>query len=236
MSRTSVFVLVALLAASWSAAGEPAARRAQRKPAPKAAPARTTTAPADVTCPQVLGTGVGSGLQFCDVMTGRTPADGILVRLPPHRGKLTLLFDLHNRHTYSEQEVKAGRAYASYTATVAAVTPDSGVLGRGLVQSDFRETRDLLDRVSGGAGPRGVKAVAPVGTERIRIEVPEDVTEVSLLGERLTVVRFEGTQTYTFSGPSRPIAVISRVMVQYVPARKAPAKAPVRKAPAKKKR
>ena len=40
---------------------------------------------------------------FCDVMSGRDPAAGILIPLPPHRGPVTLSFDLHNRHTYSEE-------------------------------------------------------------------------------------------------------------------------------------
>jgi len=206
--------------------------QATKRPAKKtpAKVARTTTAPADLTCPQILGVGVATHAQFCDVMTGKTPGEGILVKVPPHRGVAILAFDLHNRHTYSDQEVKSGKAYASYTATVAAVAPDSSILGRGVIQSEFRAPRDLLDRVSGGAGPRGVKAVAPVGSEHIRIEVPEDVTEVSLLGEKLAVLRLEGTQTYTFTGPSRPIALISHATVEYVPGRPAPAK----KAPAKK--
>lgn len=236
MRRSIAIVLAAvLLAASGSAVAAQGSKKPARKPVPKAAPAaRQTTAAADVTCPQVLGTGVGSRLQFCDVMTGRTPAEGIIIHLPPHKGDLTLSFDLHNRHTYSDQEVKAGKGYASYTATVAAVTTDSSVLGRGVVQSDFRTARDLLDRISGGAGPRGVKAVAPVGTERIRIAVPEDVNEVSLLGEKLTVVRFEGSENYSFTGPSRPIALVSNVTIQYVPGRKPPAKTPAKKAPVRK--
>jgi hypothetical protein len=219
MSRSIVVALATLLMAASVVHPAP---QTKRKPAPKPPASRTVTAPADVTCPQVLGTGVGTRLRFCDVMTGKTAAEGIQIALPPHRGVLMLTFDLHNRHTYSEQEVKAGRGYASYTATVAAVAPDNTILGRGIVQSDFRGARDLLDRVSGGAGPRGVKAVAPLGTERIRIEVPQDVTQVSLLGEKLTAVRYQGTETYTFAGPSRPIALISNVTIQYVraPARR----------------
>lgn len=231
----SVLVVVTLLAASALAVAQPA-RKAPKKARP-APSSRQTTRPADVSCPQVLGVGVGSQLQFCDVMTGRTPAEGIIVHLPPHRGTLTLTFDLHNRHTYSDQEVKSGRGFASYTATVAVVAPDSTILGRGVVQSEFRTARDLLDRIAGGAGPRGVKAVAPLGTERIRVEVPEDVNEASLLGEKLTVVRYEGTETFTYTGPSRPVALISNVSVKYVPkaaARTPAAKKPAKKTPAKK--
>jgi hypothetical protein len=237
MLRSFSVVLLAALVA-WPVG---TAAQSSKKPAPKAPPktaakaVRTTSAAADLTCPQVLGTGVGSRQQFCDVMTGKTPAEGILVHLPPHKGDLTLSFDLHNRHTYSDQEVKSGKGFASYTTTVAAVAPDSTVLGRGVVQSDFRTARDLLDRISGGAGPRGVKAVAPVGTERIKIQVPQDIDEVSLLGEKLSVVRFEGTESYTFAGPPRPIALVSNVNVEYVPTRRAPPPKTTKKAAPKKK-
>ena len=42
---------------------------------------------------------------------------------------------------------------------------------------------DLVERITGGAGPGGVKAVAPIGSEPISVEIPPDVTEVALLGE-----------------------------------------------------
>ena len=57
--------------------------------------------------PNSLGVGVRTERVYCDVMSGRDPAEGILITLPPHRGPVTLTFDLHNRHTYSEEQVKA---------------------------------------------------------------------------------------------------------------------------------
>ena len=75
---------------------------------------------------------------------------------------------------------------------------------------------------------------APVGTERIKIQVPQDVNEVSLLGEKLSAVRFEGTESYTFAGPPRPVALVSNVNIEYVPAKKAPA--PKAKKPAARRR
>ena len=48
-------------------------------------------------------------------LAGRDPAEGVLITIPPHRDEATVLtFNLHNRHTYSEQDVKAGRAYSRY--------------------------------------------------------------------------------------------------------------------------
>jgi hypothetical protein len=189
-------------------------RRPARRPAPPPLPPPKQE-PADVVCPTPLGAGVTSKLAFCDVMSGRIPAEGILVKLPPHRGPVTLTFDLHNRHTYSEEQVKANRAFSHYTATVGVLTMDNTLISRAVVENEFRKVTDLVDRVSGGAGPGGVKAVAPTGTESISITIPEEEEQVSILGEKLTVERMDGTATY--SSPGRPIAIISNVMIEYRP-------------------
>ena len=62
-----------------------------------------------MTCPAPLGVGVNSKRTFCDVLTSRVPAEGILIDIPPHAGPVTLTFDLHNRHTYSEEQIRAIR-------------------------------------------------------------------------------------------------------------------------------
>jgi len=123
---------------------------------------------------------------------------------------------LHNLHLYSEELVKARRAYARYTATIGVLTMDNTLLSRAVVQNEFRTATDLIDRVSGGAGPGGVKAVAPTGVETVVIAIPEGEDRVSLVGEKLTVETREGTATY--SQPGRPIAVISNVILEYRPA------------------
>jgi len=183
-----------------------------RKPPP--APALTKVAP-QMTCPAPLGIGVRTKIAFCEVMAGRDPAAGVLIQVPPHKGAATLTFDLHNLHTYSEEQVRARRAYARYTATIGALTMDNTLISRAVVQNEFRTAADLVDRVSGGAGPGGVKAVAPTGTESITIEIPESELQVSLLGEKLAVERIDGGATY--SQPGRPIAVVSNVMLEYRP-------------------
>jgi len=188
-----------------------------RTPAPKpAAPAPTQKAvAASLDCPSPLGTGVRTHVSFCDVTTGRDPAEGIRIPIPPHRGVVTLTFDLHNRETYSAEQVKANRAWARYTATVGVLTMDNTLISRAVVQSEFRTAADLLDQISGGAGPDGVKAVAPTGSESIKITIPERENEVSILGEKLTVERVDNTATY--SSPGRAIAIISNVMLSYRP-------------------
>jgi hypothetical protein len=216
----------------------------KKAPAKKVAPAPTKKAPpppalsrvqADLTCPSELGVGVRTNRRFCDVLAGRDPAAGVLVAIPPHKGPVTLSFELHNRHTYSEDLVKAKRAYRQYTATIGVLTMDNTLLDRAVIQSEFRAENDLFDRIDGGAGPGGVKAVAPSGTEFITLELPEDVGDsVSLLGEKLTVLRPDGTDTFVSEG--RPVATISNVIVEFRPGpppKKAATK-PAPKKPAKK--
>ena len=170
----------------------------------------------EMTCPTPLGTGVQTHLSFCEVMAGRDPGGGVLIKIPPHRGAATLTFDLHNLHLYSEEQVKAHRSYARYTATIGVLTMDNTLIRRAVVQSEFRTATDLVDRIGGGAGPGGVKAVAPTGVEPVSVDIPEGEEQVSLLGEKLTVENQGGTATYT--QPGRPIAVISDVMLEYHPA------------------
>ena len=171
-------------------------------------------------------------LEHGDVLAVRDPAGGILIMLPPHSGNVTLTFDLHNRHTYSEEQVKAGRAFAQYTATIGVLTMDNTLISRAVVQSEFRTAADLVERIAGGAGPGGVKAVAPTGAESITIVIPDREDAVSILGEKLTVERLDGSATYTQEG--RPIATISNVMIEYRPGPPRPApRAGTTKPPAK---
>lgn len=190
-----------------------------RRPAARPAAPATKLEPAVLQCPSLLGDGVDTKRSFCDVLTGRDPAGGIVIALPPHTGPVTLTFDLHNRHTYSEELVQTNRGYRRYTATIGVLTADNTLLARAIVQNEFRTAADLIDRVSGGAGPGGVKAVAPTGSETVTITIPAAEESVSILGEKLSVIRPDGTDN--FSAPGRPIAVISNVMLDY---RAAPAR------------
>ncbi len=192
-----------------------------RKPAPPPAAATKKVEP-EMTCPAPLGVGVKTHESFCEVLAGRDPAGGVLIKIPPHRGPTTLTFDLHNLHLYSEEQVKAHKAFARYTATVGLLTADNTLVSRAVVQNEFRSVNDLVDRISGGAGPGGVKAVAPTGTEAVTIAIPEAEDQVSLVGEKLTVEDSTGSRTYSQQG--RPIAVVSNVMLEYRPAPPKPAK------------
>ena len=168
--------------------------------------------PAEVQCPTVLGVGVESDIIYCDVQVGNEVADGIKVIVPAHRGEATVSFTFHARHAYSEEEVLRGRGYARYLVTAAVATTEE-VLTRPVVLAEFHTEADLVDRVSGGAGPGGIKAVAPVGAERVHVQVPQAVTEVSIVGLALEMQRVDGRETVESVG--RPIAVISDVQVEY---------------------
>jgi hypothetical protein len=217
---------VLLLIAALAIASAPSLAQTRKTPARRApVPAKALTrVEPDVACPAPLGTGVRTKLSYCEVLAGRDPAGGLLIRIPPHKGPASLTFDLHNLHLYSEELVKARRAYARYTATIGVLTMDNTLLSRAVVQNEFRTASDLIDRVGGGAGPGGVKAVAPTGVESITVAIPEGEDRVSLLGEKLMVETREGSATY--SQPGRPIAVVSNIQLEY---RAAPPPKPARR-------
>src|SRR5438046_5101731 len=200
--------IAAMMRASVAASAGAQTHRPARKPTPP--PAAPKTVAPEMKCPTPLGVGVATKQPFCDVMTGRDPAEGIVIKIPPHKGPVTLTFDLHNRHTYSEEQTKANRAYARYTATIGVLTMDNTLVSRAVVQSEFRRASDLVDRIEGGAGPGGVKAVAPTGTEPISIEIPETEQRVSILGEKLAVERLDSAPD-NFNLPGQPVAIISNV-------------------------
>lgn len=211
--RWSIMVAVVVLVLA-SGLDAQTRRPTTRKPA--AAARKPTVAPAEMTCPSPLGTGVKTKREYCDVLTGRDPKQGIVIKLPPHRGPVTLRFNLHNRHTYSEEEVRMKRAFASYLAGIGVLTLDNTLLTRAAVATEFRTPEDLIERISGGAGPGGVKAVAPIGSEPITLQLDPALTEVTILGEKLTVIRADG-EAANYASPGRPIAIISNVTVEYTP-------------------
>ena len=112
MRGLSGAVLAVAFAVVVAASPAAAQRSARPNPSPSRSPAPAkvapTTEPADVTCPEELGVGLRTKASFCFVLAGRNPADGVLVKIPPNTAA-TLSFDIHNRHTYSEEEVRRPR-------------------------------------------------------------------------------------------------------------------------------
>jgi hypothetical protein len=229
------FIWISLLIVTLAVAADAQTRKAPVRKAPVKQPAAAalTRLQADVVCPSELGVGVKTGRTFCDVLTGREPEGGVIIKIPPHRGAVTLSFELHNRHNYSEDLIKTKTAFRDYTATIGVLSMDNTLIDRAVIQSQFRTAADLFDRLPGGAGAGGLKAVAPTGSEFITMQLPADVGEqVSVLGEKLRVVRADGAVD-TFIAPGRPVAAISNVMVEYRPGPAPKRPAPKRPAPKK---
>jgi hypothetical protein len=205
-----VFILLVV-----ALAGQVLTSAQTKRPPARRPPVPPKIEPAMVNCPTVLGQGAKTGRTFCDVLIERDPVAGVTIPFPPHTGDVTLSFTLHNRHTYSEDEIRNKRAYHRYTASIGVMAMDNTLITRSVVQTEFRNAADMVDRVLGGSGPGGLKAVAPIGSEDIVVTVPEMEQGVSLLGEKLSVLRVDGKDEFTT--PGRPIAVISNVMIEYRP-------------------
>ena len=216
--RRSVTALIIVMTVALAASPVLAQKtKTSTKKAPaKAAAVPPKTMTLELKCPSLIGMGVKTVRSFCDVPAGRDPQQGIVISLPPHSGSGTLTFDLHARHLYSEDEMKSGKVYARYRAGIGALTMTGDLLARGAVEAEFRTAADLFDRIGGGSGPGGLKAVAPAGRERVIVEVPAGVDQVSLLGETLDAITPAGHETAVM--PGRPVAIVSNVLFEYQPA------------------
>jgi hypothetical protein len=217
MSRVGRLLgLLAIVMIAQSALTAAQSRRAPaKKPAAPPPVAPKTTTP-ETTCPSRVGMGVKTVRSFCDIPAGRDPALGVLINFPPHTGPVTLSFDLHARHTYSEDLTATGKGYARYRAVIGVLSLNGDLIERAAVEGEFRSAKDLFDRIGGGAGPGGVKAVAPVGSETVYLTVPAGVDQVSLLGETYDAITPAGHETVVM--PGRPVALVSNILVEYRPA------------------
>lgn len=217
MRAVRLIALAAVVALASPPGATAQTRRAPaKKPAAKAAPAPQKTATPDTRCPSLIGMGVKTIRSFCDVPAGRDPAQGIVLTLPPHAGPATLSFDLHARHTYSEAQTHSGQGYSRYHAVIGVLTMKGDLIDRAAVEAEFRTANDLFDRIGGGAGPGGLKAVAPAGSEQIFVTIPPGIDQVSLLGETLDAITPAGHETVVMQG--RPVAIVSNLLVEYRPA------------------
>ena len=191
MPRTfgAVSVICLLAAAVLAAAPAPQARKGR-------APAGKTSTSVDVTCPTELGKGVKSKREFCDIAIGTDPATGIVMRVPPHTGTSTLLFDLHNRFAVSG----ATLPFANASALVAVLNGNNGkIIERAAVAGELRKELDLFDRIAGG-GPGENKTVAAGRAQSVKVTVPAAVTSVCIVGVRLELTTKDGRSEFTTPG------------------------------------
>jgi hypothetical protein len=185
---------------------------AQGAATPASAGLRTVT---DIRCAAEIGTGVKTRRTFCDVIIGTTPAESVAMTIPPHTGTVMLRFDLHNRFDVPAAAVPVGMAYARHLAVVAIIRPTGELVGRAVVGGDFRTVENLFDQVAGDGRSGGTKAVAPGPAESISVTVPAGVSSIGIVGTRLNIVKRSGEEAY--DTPGRPVALVSRVRVEYRP-------------------
>jgi hypothetical protein len=169
-----------------------------------------------VACAADLGAGVKSKRTFCDIVIASATADSVSIPVPERTGAAALLFDLHNRFTVPVVSGQPMLAFQRHEATVAVIRPNGVVLGKAASIREFRSTNDTFDLIAGGGRPGGVKAVAPGPAESIRVSIPAGVTEVGIVGLRLSV-RTNTTGPEVFDTPGRPVAIASNVRVEYRP-------------------
>jgi hypothetical protein len=204
-SKVRALALVSLMVAGPAVA----AQRATPPP-----PAAAKAGPA-VACTDELGAGLKTKRQFCDIVVGKDKSDSISITLPPHKGAATLSFDLHNRFGIPEAGTPADRVYARHEAVVAVVAPGGTVLSRLVVEGEFRGLASLFDRIAGGSGPGGAKAIGPGPLEAIKVPLAATVSAVGIVGVKLTVTTSRGTDV--FDSPGRPVAIASNFKVEFTP-------------------
>ena len=201
-------VVLSLLLMPVRAVRLPAQTRA-RAPRPRRPPRRRTpammTEPAVLQCPSLLGEGV----QTKRVVLRRAdrPRSGRRHhhRAPAaHRTRDADLRPAQPAHLLRRAGEDQSRVPPLHRHDRRADRGQHAALAR-VVQNEFRTAADLLDRVGGGAGPGGVKAVAPTGVETITLDDSRrGASSVSILGEKLAVIRPDATAPTTSARPGRP--------------------------------
>ena len=140
---------------------------------------------------------------FCDVLIGRDPAGGIIIALPPHTGPVTLTFDLHNRHTYSEELVKTNRGVPPlHRDHRRADGGQHAALAGGRAERVPDRSRPARPhrRRSGPGRRQSGRADRRRNDRRSRSRAEEN--SVSILGEKLAVIGPDGHRQLHRAGPA----------------------------------
>jgi hypothetical protein len=85
---------------------------------------------------------------------------------------VTLTFDLHNRHTYSEELAKTSRGYRRYTAMVGLLASDNTPLGRAAVVTAIPHGQGPLRSHFRRFRPWRYQGRRPQGVEPVTIVIP----------------------------------------------------------------
>ena len=214
----ALLMTVALIAAApqKKAAPPPKKPAASRRPSRRPSPSRST-------CPDVARAGREVGTPVLRGLRGtRSRPTASCCTCRSTRARLSCASTCTTDRWCLRPRCNPAALTRARQRRLARSRPTARCSAAAVVQTEFRRESDLFDRVGGGAGPGGLKAVAPIGDELIGIEVPEKVNDVSLLGEKLVV-----TQHRRAARPSPPKAGQSRscsnAKVEYRPAPAKPA-------------
>ena len=171
--------LLALLDRSCRGADEEGRRPrraapARKAPVPSPDLAPLTRVPATMVCPSELGVGVKTKRRYCDVLSGRVAQEGrawLTNPAAPTQDRPPCPSSSTTATRIPPTSKKKKQAYRHYTATIGVLTMDNTLVQPCRDRSEFRAERDLFDRIGGGAGPGGVKAVAPTGSELVQFTI-----------------------------------------------------------------
>ena len=210
MRRVRTALVVVALCACAGAIALAADQGRTAKPVPRPVTGGTPT------CASDLGAGLTSRRAYCDVLITKSGQDSVFMSIPAHTGPATLMFDLHNRFTVPASGTPAGEWFMRATAQVAVLRPTGQVIDRLAVTSEFRTIKDLFDRISGGAPPGGIKAVAPGKAEPLKVVIPAGLNGAGIVGVKLHYSTLAQPNVVADT-PGRPIAIVSNVRVEYTP-------------------
>jgi hypothetical protein len=163
-------------------------------------------------CASNLGQGVKTSRYFCDVIVAPTGKDSVSMTIPAHAGASTLHFQLHPRFEVPPTDETPAVAYRRQTAFVAVVGPTGTVIDQAAVSGEFRVSGDLFDRMT-GAGPGGLKVVAPGAPVPVRVVIPANVSAIGIVGLRVVVETRFGQRAFPEQG--QPVAIVSDWRIEY---------------------
>ena len=131
------------------------------------------------TCSAELGSGVASKRRFCDVVIASAAARSVTIPIPARTGTATLMFDLHNRFTVSNQ-TDVAQAFARHVAVASVIRSSGDLIDQFAVSRDYRTPADLFDRIGGAARGAPPIAVAPGEPVPVKVTIPAGLTSIGI--------------------------------------------------------
>lgn len=158
----------------------------------------------------LFGKGETSSSDYYDVVITRTPADGVLIKLPYTRKGGRFSFDLHHRVALTKDFGTA----ADFTTVIEVLTGGTNSMGtftivdKVVAEATFEEG---IRRVSSAEIDR---YVTPLSRKSITVETKPGPQSISIVGRELGITR--GTTTTRIDTPGTRIATVSNFKFEEV--------------------